>query len=38
MWRKQSKLPFPDFAPDDVADIENKLEYPAPGSASHKKQ
>ncbi len=38
MWRKQGKLPFPDFSPDNVAEFENKLEYPEPGSVSHKKQ
>ena len=38
MWRKQGKLPFPDFAPEDIADIENKLEYPVPESATRKKQ
>jgi hypothetical protein len=36
MWRKQGTLPFPDFTPEDVADIENKLEYPEPGSVSRK--
>lgn len=36
MWRKQGKLPFSDFAPEDIADIENKLEYPAPESARKK--
>jgi MscS family membrane protein len=38
MWRKQGKLPFPDFAAEDVGEFENMLEYPEPGSASHKKQ
>ena len=38
MWRKQGTLPFPDFTPEDVAEFENKLEYPAPGSATRKKQ
>jgi MscS family membrane protein len=37
-WRKQGVLPFPDFMPADVAEFENKLEYPEPGSVSHKKQ
>ena len=37
-WREQGVLPFPDFMPDDIAIFENKLEYPEPGSASHKKQ
>jgi MscS family membrane protein len=38
MWREQGTLPFPDFTPEDVAEFENKLEYPAPGSATRKKQ
>lgn len=37
-WRKEGKLPFPDFAPEDVAEFENKLEYPEPGSTTRKKQ
>lgn len=37
-WRKQGQLPFPDFAPEDVAEFENKLEYPEPGSVTRKKQ
>jgi MscS family membrane protein len=37
LWRKQGQLPFPDFMPDDVAEFENKLEYPEPGSIFRKK-
>jgi MscS family membrane protein len=37
-WRKQGALPFPDFMPDDVAEFENKLEYPEPESVFRKKQ
>jgi hypothetical protein len=36
--RKHGTLPFPDFTPNDIDEFENKLEYPGPGSASHKKQ
>lgn len=36
-WRKQGQLPFPDFAPEDAAEFENKLEYPEPGSVARKK-
>jgi len=36
-WRKQGVLPFPDFTPDDIAEFENKLEYPQSGSTSRKK-
>ena len=38
LWRKQGQLPFPDFMPDDVAEFENKLEYPEPGSIFRKKE
>jgi MscS family membrane protein len=38
MWREQGTLPFPDFTPEDIAEFENKLEYPGPGSVSHEKQ
>jgi len=37
-WRKQGTLPFPDFTPGDIAELENRLEYPGPGSASRKKE
>jgi MscS family membrane protein len=37
-WRDQGVLPFPDFMPDDIDKFENKLEYPEPGSTSHKMQ
>jgi MscS family membrane protein len=36
-WREQGVLPFPDFMPDDIAEFENKLDYPQKGSVSQKK-
>jgi MscS family membrane protein len=36
-WREQGVLPFPDFMPDDIAQFENKLQYPEQGSVSRKK-
>jgi MscS family membrane protein len=32
-WREQGKLPFPDFSPETIAEIENTTEYPPPNSA-----
>jgi MscS family membrane protein len=32
LWREEGKLPFPDHAPETIAAIENKTEYPPPGS------
>jgi MscS family membrane protein len=32
-WREASKLPFPDFAASDIAEISNSLPYPPPDSA-----
>jgi MscS family membrane protein len=32
-WREQGKLPFPNFAPESIAEINNKLEYPSTDSA-----
>ena len=37
-WREQGKLPFPDFAPQQIAEMNNKLEYPAPESTLFKKK
>ena len=37
-WREQGELPFPDFMPEDISKLENKLEYPEPGSIFRKKQ
>jgi MscS family membrane protein len=32
-WREQGKLPFPDFSPETISEIEGKTEYPPPESA-----
>ena len=32
-WREQGKLPFPDFSPETISEIDSKIEYPPPGSA-----
>jgi MscS family membrane protein len=32
-WREQGELPFPDFSRPTIARIDNRLEYPPPGSA-----
>jgi MscS family membrane protein len=37
-WRDQSKLPFPDFSAETIAEIENKTEYPPPESALQNKR
>ena len=34
-WRDQKQLPFPDFAPAEIADMRDSLPYPAPESAVH---
>jgi MscS family membrane protein len=37
-WREEGKLPFPDFPPETISEIENKTEYPPPESALRKKR
>jgi len=37
-WREQGELPFPDFSPEAIAEMNNKIEYPPPGSALRKKR
>ncbi len=37
-WREQGKLPFPDFSAETISEIDNKLEYPPPGSALRDKR
>jgi MscS family membrane protein len=32
-WREQGKLPFPDFSPETISEIESKIKYPPPESA-----
>ena len=36
-WREQGKLPFPDFSPETISEIDGKIEYPPRDSASRKK-
>ena len=36
-WRDQGKLPFPDFPPETIKEIDNALEYPPPDSALRNK-
>lgn len=35
-WRDQNQLPFPDFAPAEIAEIRDSLPYPPPESAVHR--
>ncbi len=35
-WRDQGRLPFPDFAPAEIADLRDTLPYPSPESALHR--
>jgi len=37
-WREQGELPFPDFSPETIAEIDNRLEYPPPDSALREKR
>jgi MscS family membrane protein len=37
-WREQGKLPFPDFSPETISEIDSKIEYPPPGSALRDKK
>jgi MscS family membrane protein len=37
-WREQGKLPFPDFSPEVISEIDNKIEYPPPESALRDKR
>ena len=37
-WREQSELPFPDFSPEAIAEMNNKIEYPPPDSALRNKR
>jgi MscS family membrane protein len=37
-WREQGKLPFPDFSPETISEIDNKIEYPPPDSALREKR
>jgi len=35
-WREQGEMPFPNFAPGKIAEMDNKLDYPTPDSALRK--
>ena len=37
-WREQGKLPFPDFSPEMISEIDSKIEYPPPESALRDKR
>jgi len=37
-WREKGELPFPDFPPETISEIDNKIEYPPPDSALRKKR
>ena len=37
-WREQGKLPFPDFSPETISEIDSKIEYPPPDSALRNKR
>jgi hypothetical protein len=32
-WREKGELPFPDFSPETIAEMNNQLEYPTLDSA-----
>ena len=32
-WRESGELPFPDFRPEQVGDMHDRIEYPPPGSS-----
>jgi len=37
-WREEGKLPFPDFPPETISEIESKIEYPPKDSALRNKR
>jgi len=37
-WREQGNLPFPDFSPETISEIDSKIEYPPPDSALRDKR
>jgi MscS family membrane protein len=37
-WREKGELPFPDFSPETIAKIDNRIEYPPPDSAGRNKK
>jgi MscS family membrane protein len=32
-WREQGRLPFPDFSPETISEIDGRIKYPQPDSA-----
>jgi len=37
-WREQGKLPFPDFSPETISEMDSKIEYPPKDSALRDKR
>ena len=37
-WREQGKLPFPDFSPETISEMDSKIEYPPPDSTLRDKR
>jgi MscS family membrane protein len=37
-WREHGKLPFPDFSPETISQMDSKIEYPPPDSALRDKR
>ena len=37
-WREKGELPFPDFSPETISEVDNKIEYPPPDSALRNKR
>jgi len=37
-WREQGKLPFPDFSPETISEMDSKIDYPPPDSALRDKR
>jgi MscS family membrane protein len=37
-WREQGKMPFPDFSPETISEMDSKIEYPPPDSALRDKR
>jgi MscS family membrane protein len=38
LWREKDKLPFPDFSPETISEIDGKIEYPSPDSVLRNKR
>jgi MscS family membrane protein len=37
-WREQGKMPFPDFSPETISEMDSEIEYPPPESALRDKR